>query len=526
MAQIIIFSDVNGAPGFSRYAGPYRIATELRNNGYDVQVIDFFASYDIETLQKIIDVHVDSSTLFVGFAATLWTKAIKDEELLESFALGKKSVRSIIVDGMVKVFPYTDEIMKEIFSFIKKKNNNCKIVVGGYKAGNYDLTGVDVWILGQGETSVIALADHLSKGQSLNSVNTEWGLLITDKMYPYNKFNTSKITWQKNDFLFPNENVPIETARGCIFKCSFCAFNLNGKKFGEYTKEKDSLRDELIYNYENFGITEYMISDDTLNDSMQKVNYLYNVISSLPFKIQFTAYARIELMASHSEMPYILKEMGLRSVEFGIETLNKETGKHIGKQGDKNKIISTLYELKNVWKEDVYMAAGFIVGLPYESESSIRDTMNWLFEKNNPLTGIQLNRYWFHIPPTLPKNLGDKYNLKDIGFVETPKGWVYENISKIYANPSAYGYTDLNSSNWKNTQIDTNIAKSLEEEFYNDNRARQKKSMSIFQYYNRMRNIGYLHSEIGNLFYDDKDFIIESIKRKNKLKTMYLGKIL
>ena len=526
MAQIVLFTDVNGALGFSRYAGPYRIASELRSYGYEVQVIDFFASVELGILEKIIATHVDSSTLFVGFAATLWTKSIQDDEFTNNFIKGNKSIRSIIVDGMVRVFPYTDTTMKEIFQLIRSKNHNCKIVVGGYKSGNYDLVGVDVWILGQGERSVVALANHLYNGDSINGINTEWGFLITDKLYPYNNFNTSKINWHKTDFLFENENVPIETARGCIFRCSFCAFNLNGKKFGEYTKEKETLKNELISNYENYGITGYMISDDTLNDSMSKVKYLYDVVSSLPFKIEFSAYARLELFSSNNEMARLLHEMGLKSVEFGVETLNKETGKYIGKQGDKEKTISTLHMLKDIWKDDVYMAAGFIVGLPYETESSIRDTMNWLYTDDNPLTGIQLNRYWFHVPPTLPKSIGDQYFLKDAGFNETPAGWVYENISKIYTNPEAYGYTKLESSEWKTDTLDTNLAIKLEQEFYNDPRAPQKKSLSIFQYYNRMRNIGYFHNEIGKLYYDDANFVLEAVARKNKLRDQYIGKIL
>ena len=250
---------------------------------------------------------------------------------------------------------------------------------------------------------------------------------------------------------------------------------MNGKKFGDYIKEADTLRDELIYNFEHHGIKEYMISDDTLNDSMQKVEYLHNIITSLPFKIEFSAYARLDVLGSNMGMAPMLKEMGLKSVEFGIETMNKETGKFIGKQGDRDKIINTLSQLKDMWKDDIYMAAGFIVGLPYEDENRLRKTMDWLYSVDNPLSGIQLNRYWFHVPPTLPKGVGEKDNLEGAGFNLTPNGWVYENISKIYSNPEKYGYLNLKNGNWKNTHIDTEIAKSIEKEFYDDVRAPQKK---------------------------------------------------
>lgn len=526
MAQIVIFSDVNGALGFSRYAGPYRIATELRQHGFSVQVIDFFASYSISTLENLLKLHVDTSTLFVGFSATLWTKSVSDKEITDSFTNGNKSLRSIIVDGFVPLFPQEEQFINELFLQIRSRNPKCKIVVGGYKAGNYHRNNkVDYWILGQGENSALALANHLYHNTPLKGVSTEWGVIITDKIYPYSGFNQSQIIWDKSDHLFNNENLPIETARGCVFKCSFCAFNMNGKKFGDYTKEADILRNELIYNFENYGIKEYMISDDTLNDSMQKVEYLYNIISSLPFKIEFSAYARLDVLGTNLEMAPMLQEMGMKSVEFGIETMNKETGKHIGKQGDPDKIINALTELKNIWNDNVYMAAGFILGLPYEDEKSLRKTMEWLYTDNNPLTGIQLNRYWFHIPPTLPKEVGDKDNLESAGFNLTPNGWVYENISKIYSNPEKYGYINLKDGNWKNTHMDTETAKRLEKEFYDDVRAPQKKSMSIFQYYNRMRNIGYQHSEIKNLYYDDKDFVIEAVARRSNAVLEYLRKI-
>ena len=42
-------------------------------------------------------------------------------------------------------------------------------------------------------------------------------------------FTRSFTTYEHNDLTF--HDVPIlEVARGCIFKCAFCAYMLNGKK--------------------------------------------------------------------------------------------------------------------------------------------------------------------------------------------------------------------------------------------------------------------------------------------------------
>ena len=59
--QIVIFTEVS-YPGFGRYAGTYRVATELRDSGYTVQVIEFFTRMDKDELLKVIDKFVTKET--------------------------------------------------------------------------------------------------------------------------------------------------------------------------------------------------------------------------------------------------------------------------------------------------------------------------------------------------------------------------------------------------------------------------------------------------------------------------------
>ena len=147
----------------------------------------------MSVLENLLKLHVDKSTLFVGFSATLWTKSVSDQEIINSFVSGNKSLRSIIVDGYVPLFPQEEEFIDELFSKIHSINPKCKIVVGGYKAGNYHRKNVDYWVIGQGEASSVALANHLYLNTPLKGVPTEWGTIITDKIYPYTGFNNSQI---------------------------------------------------------------------------------------------------------------------------------------------------------------------------------------------------------------------------------------------------------------------------------------------------------------------------------------------
>ena len=54
--------------------------------------------------------------------------------------------------------------------------------------------------------------------------------LRTIQMHGEFDFTRSFTTHEHNDFITPYDVPILEVARGCIFKCAFCAYMLNGKK--------------------------------------------------------------------------------------------------------------------------------------------------------------------------------------------------------------------------------------------------------------------------------------------------------
>ena len=186
----------------------------------------------------------------------------------------------------------------------------------------------------------------------------------------------------KNDCILQDEVLPIEISRGCIFKCKFCAFPLNGKKKLDYIRDFDRIRDELIFNYKNYNTTNYFFNDDTLNDSVYKIENLHRIIKSLPFKIEFSAWMRLDLLYKNQETIELLKDMGLRTTFFGIESFNSKALKVIGKSMSTTKTKEFLEELYyERWNKEISIFLGMIVGLPHESVDDIQQSVNWLAER-------------------------------------------------------------------------------------------------------------------------------------------------
>ena len=151
--QIVIFTEVCHG-GFGRYAGTYRIATELREAGYTVQVVEFFTYWETEDLIDIIDKFVTDDCKMVGFSCTFL--------LPREFGNGKEGAKNSVLFGREDIF--------EIIEYIKIKG--AKIVVGGansYLAEDPPFSPiVDFVCGGQSDASIRAVAEHIFHGTKLN----------------------------------------------------------------------------------------------------------------------------------------------------------------------------------------------------------------------------------------------------------------------------------------------------------------------------------------------------------------------
>ena len=123
----------------------------------------------------------------------------------------------------------------------------------------------------------------------------------------------------------------------------------------------------MLFRSNKYGVYRYSFADDTFNESVEKLQYLWDgCFSKLSFQVKFTAYLRLDLIMAYPEMIDLLKKMGLESALFGIETLDHQNAKVIGKGKDPKEQLEFLKLLKREWP-DTTLFSGFIYGLPYDT---------------------------------------------------------------------------------------------------------------------------------------------------------------
>lgn len=371
---------------WQRGLGAYQVAHHLRTFGYTCQVIEFTQFFSSEELIQMVEKFITPKTLALGVSTTWLTKETR-----------KDPIRSTLT--------YKPNLPDNIIAALEHIKNNyptIKRIAGGAVTKRYKNDPLfDYTFTSYCEDSILKLFNELSGKTEFQPFNIE----------------TLQHRYTDQDVILPGETLPIEISRGCIFKCSFCSFPLNGKKKLDYIRNPRYIVDEMVYNYEKFGTTNYLFTDDTFNDTTTKLLMLHKEITALPFKINFICYLRIDLLYAHREQIKLLKEMGLRICAFGIETFHPEAAKAVGKGMPAEKIKAFLQELYDRhWGYNIRIHCYMMSGLPGESLQSAKDSMDWLHSR--PFSS-------FFTTFSLYENSEDK--------------------SKIASQPNKYGYQiDMN----------------------------------------------------------------------------------
>lgn len=424
MYDVIIFTENTNELQISIPLGGYKIASVLRKNGFSTLVVNHLSTFSTDEFKKLIDLIVTDKTKLIGFSTTFLQNLDSSSFL-----------------GIETVFPQGKEMEDEIVDYIKTKNSKVKLAAGGTKTSPmYFNTNIDYVFMGYSEVSIVNLMNHLTQGTDLpnSHVNMHNITIIDDRKAPTYNFTTDSMIWDKSDII-NHKVLPFEIGRGCIFKCKFCSFPLNGKKKLDYIKEAELIYHELLENFINFGISHYLIVDDTFNDHILKLKAIESVIHKLPFQPKFWCYTRLDLLCSNPDMVDVMYNIGVRAMYFGIETLDITAGKLIGKGYDRKKQIEMVQYIRQKYPT-MSMHGSFIAGLPGETLDSVRHTCSQLENGEIPLNS------WMTRPFILFKN--DAYTFN----------------SDLDLNYKSYGYEVIGENGnmllWKNEF--TNIEQAFE----------------------------------------------------------------
>ena len=296
--------------------------------------------------------------------------------------------------------------MKWFVNMTKKHQPNSKIVIGNSVAGSIpelflQKTKCDVVVIGEGEISGYEAVEAIRLGKDLSNVEgiafrDNQGNIIENKPREAAKINDFPfINWDFFDveryMRKPNVNLdvgkkkgdaqrsmPVITARGCAFKCTFCHYVFWNDPYRN--RSPKSILAEIKNLIEKYNVSTIRFWDDLSFASATQVEKLCDAILEDGIKFQWTATVRVDLFSrarlSDEDALRVakkMKKMGCYLCGFASESGNQEILEMMNKKIDVNAFNDTVKILR---KADIIPSTSVVFGYPVETKETIRQTFD------------------------------------------------------------------------------------------------------------------------------------------------------
>jgi anaerobic magnesium-protoporphyrin IX monomethyl ester cyclase len=296
--------------------------------------------------------------------------------------------------------------MKWLTRTIKKHHPGTKIIVGNSVAGSIPEiflknSAADVAVIGEGEISAYETLEAFRTGADLRDIAgiayvsasgdivknpprkaqkaidefpiIDWSLFNVRKYFDRSYAGAEGLVFTDQN---PPRVMPVVSARGCVFKCTFCHYVFWDDPYRYRSPE--SILKEIRRNIEQYGANYINFWDDLSFGSLRQAERLADAIIASGLKFNWNAAVRVDLFGNPKH-PYArrravaekFKESGCLSLGFSLESGNQDILNMMNKRIDKEYFTDQVRILKDV---GISCGTSVVFGYPIETPETIRET--------------------------------------------------------------------------------------------------------------------------------------------------------
>jgi len=327
-----------------------------------------------------------------GHEITLWNQDIHhyaDDSLTDY--LDKNKFDVLVLSLIAGYYQY--QKMKNLSKAINNSKNRPFYVMGGYgptPEPEFFLkkSGCDVVGLGEGEVTIAKLIEVIENKTSLKNVpgiawledgklqQTPRAPLVhnldTLNWAPYELFDMKHyrmLRLQKNkptDFC-----MPMMSARGCSFKCTFC-YRMDP---GYRKRSAENLLDEVEMLYKDYGITYIAFEDDLLMSSVSHTEEVCREFLKRNLPVSWLCNGRLNYCSE--ELLQLMKDAGCVFINYGIESIDQTVLNNM-KKGLRPEMI--VRGIEDTLKVGISPGLNFIFGNKGDNKATLRKAVDFMLK--------------------------------------------------------------------------------------------------------------------------------------------------
>ena len=246
----------------------------------------------------------------------------------QDFFCDQVEVSKARIVGISSTFMNLWEV-SQIVTYVKENNPEATVVLGGPVSWSIPLSqimakipDIDFIVLREGEKSFLDLIEKIQADKSISQVS---GIAYRSgsgvkETYTSTSINASEIPfpdWNLVDFSKRIPILPIETARGCIYKCAFCSETTYWSKPTRF-KPIDRVVEEIKINLQKFKVNNFRFVDSCFTAPEKRCAQICDAIIEENLDISWTSYARINNMSR--DLLEKMKKSGCVAIDVGMES--------------------------------------------------------------------------------------------------------------------------------------------------------------------------------------------------------------
>jgi len=293
--------------------------------------------------------------------------------------------------------------VKWITTAIKKAFPDTTIIVGNTVASSIPelllkKTPVDIAVIGEGDETIVDLLSCLKESRDLAGVKGIWyrknNQLLNTPPRPaienldeipspdWEIFNIEayieNLSNSANEPLppIPKEQIryfPINTARGCPYKCSFCYHAFRDYKYRH--RSSASVIDEMRKYHDKYGINFFSFGDELTFYSIKQADEFAELLIKSRLNVYWEGDCRSGLFTKEEDITTAkkLKQSGCMSLGYSLESADSDILKWMNK---KTSVDAFNLQVELLRRAGIPTLTSIVFGFPNETEDSIKKTID------------------------------------------------------------------------------------------------------------------------------------------------------
>jgi radical SAM superfamily enzyme YgiQ (UPF0313 family) len=374
------------------------IAGVLRKNGYEIHFIDCLDAGDHQLMDTkgikkadrkhygtghFLKEHIEKPVALNAIPRKYSRYGISPQLFQEELHSIPKPDVILVTSMMTYWYPGVVEVIRRV----KNSYPDVPVILGGIYATlchNHALnfSGADFCISGKGEVSTLAKVSELTQHKTTFMPN----FADLDSL-PYPAF----------DLLLNHDALSILTARGCPYKCTYCASSLLNDVFRE--REATSVIDEITHWIDDYHVKDFAFYDDALLCRSEKklISLLKGIIKSTS-NCSFHAPNGLHVRGMSEEIADLLFQAGFKTIRLGLESTDEVRQLQTGKKTTNKEFEEAIQYLRKAGYQPEDIGVYLLIGLPGQHIQEIRKSIQFVRDcgarpflaEYSPIPGTQL----------------------------------------------------------------------------------------------------------------------------------------